>query len=170
MQFRQHFTAFHDLISKYEREKESLLYYFRNRLSDTSVRHLYFQQGCQCGTDIGEMRFTECLKAAIREIKTYGETDLEKIASCYAKMAYNNFSPAAEGIKISEKECVSLMPFEGYDEYRKENGEYILYRLKEESKHVENLRNAYDKCLFCAVRNVLNRDRDAIVNSKKLYT
>lgn len=116
------------------------------------------------------MRFTECLKAAIREIKTYGETDLEKIASCYAKMAYNNFSPAAEGIKIAEKERISLMPFEGYDEYRKENGEYILYRLKEESKHVENLRNAYDKCLFCAVRNVLNRDRDAIVNSKKLYT
>lgn len=115
-------------------------------------------------------RFTECLKAAIREIKTYGETDLERIAGCYAKMAYNNFSPAAEGIKISERERVSLMPFEGYDEYCKENGEYVLYRLKEESRHVESLRNAYDRCLFCAVRNVLNRDRDAIVNSKKLYT
>ena len=114
-------------------------------------------------------RFTECLKAAIREIKTYGETDLERIAGCYAKMAYNNFSPAAEGIKISERERVSLMPFEGYDEYCKENGEYVLYRLKEESRHVESLRNAYDRCLFCAVRNVLNRDRDAIVNSKKLY-
>ena len=113
--------------------------------------------------------FQKHLKAAIREIKTYGETDLEKIAGCYSKMACNNFSPASAS---------DIMPFEGYDEYRKEGDSYVLYQMKERGKekkeveeaYVKKMPNGYDRCLFCTIRNVLNRDRDEILRTKKMYS
>lgn len=110
--------------------------------------------------------FKKCLIDAIKEIKTYGETDLEKIASCYARMACNNFSPASKS---------NLMPFEGYDEYRKNGDVYILYQMQKEKEYIEeeyikDIHHRYDRCLFCTIRNVLNRDREEILKTKKMYS
>lgn len=130
--------------------------YVLNEYSSSSPGYVYDAKG-----------FKECLINSIGEIKTYGETDLEKIAACYAKMACNNFSPASKGIKLSDENYLELLPFKGYDEYRKVSGEYILYQLKDEEAHVEKMRHSYDKCLFYVVSNVLNRDREIILQDKR---
>lgn len=105
--------------------------------------------------------FKEELEKAIEEVKTYGETNLENIASCYARMACNNFSPASKS---------DLMPFEGYDEYRKNGDLYILYQMQKEEEYIKGIRHGYDRCLFCTIRNVLNRDREEILKTKKMYS
>lgn len=120
-------------------------------------------KGLVYGTD----EFIECLKKAVAEIRTYGETDLEKIAACYAKMAYNNFSPASKGVRLEGGSYLDLMPFKGYDEYRKVSGEYVMYQLDDEPAHVEKMIHKYDRCLFSLVRNVLNRDREMILWDKE---
>lgn len=112
----------------------------------------------------GTEKFKEFLKEAIKSIKTYGETDLEKIATCYAGLASNNFTPASE---------VDIMPFEGYDEYRVvgEGRRHQLYQYENEEKneeeYISKLEEKYDKCLYCIIRNILNRDGDDIINQKK---
>ncbi len=115
----------------------------------------------------GAEGFEECLRKSIGEIKTYGETDLEKIAACFAKMAYNNFSPASKGIKLSGDNYLELLPFKGYDEYRKVSEEFVLYQVEDEAAHVKKMSHRYDKCLFYVVSNVLNRDREVILQDKK---
>ena len=69
-------------------------------------------------------RFITCLKVALKEIKTYGETNLDDIAKCYAQLAVNNFNNASSN---------SALPFEGYDELsyiaKKANDDIYLYDL-----------------------------------------
>ena len=104
--------------------------------------------------------FKGCLEEAIDDMKTYGETDLEKIASCYANMASNNFMAASQG---------NLMPNEGYNEYRMDKNnpqKHILYQLENENRHVENMTHPYDQCLYSVVRNVLNNNADNILYQK----
>lgn len=108
--------------------------------------------------------FLTCLEQSIAEIRTYGETDLEKIAACFAAMASNNFSPASKGVKDKTHNAFfDLMPFEGYDEHRQET----LYMLENEEKHLGRMRHEYDRRLYCIIRDVLNRDREEIINNRK---
>ena len=94
---------------------------------------------------------------AIKEIKTYGETNLDDIAKCYTQLAINNFNNASNS-------CV--LPFEGYDELayisRKDNEDIFIYDLnrfesKGEESHYNSLSSGYDKCLYLIVRNTINK-------------
>lgn len=114
--------------------------------------------------------FTKCLRLAIGDMKTYGETNLMDIAVCYARLAVNTFIPASGS---------DIMPFKGYDELRKE----ALYTLKtaediekekeqkhlitEETKHENKLEHDYDRCLFRVVRNLLNSESEEIKKNTK---
>ncbi len=102
-------------------------------------------------------RFEDCLIQAIKEIKTYGETNLDDIAKCYTQLAINNFNNASNS-------CV--LPFEGYDELayisRKDNEDIFIYDLnrfesKGEESHYNSLSSGYDKCLYLIVRNTINK-------------
>lgn len=110
-------------------------------------------------------KFKECLIEAVKKIKTFGETDLEKIAKCYAQLAINNFNSASGNI---------LLPFEGYDDldYKtsKEPDKECLYsldRVKEgnELSHYKKLKTEYDKCLYIIVRNTINKLANDIVKN-----
>jgi hypothetical protein len=110
-------------------------------------------------------KFKECLIDAMKKIKTFGETDLEKIAKCYAQLAINNFNSASGNI---------LLPFEGYDDldYKtsKEPDKECLYsldRVKEgnELNHYKKLKNEYDRCLYIIVRNTINKLANDIINN-----
>ena len=123
------------------------------------------------------------------QVRTYGETDLLNIASCYAGLAYNNFSPASG---------TDIMPISGYDEARKEmidgSKQHVLYKYEPkvhinlrriyglrkndpeynnekvsdtEKDFYESLETDYNRCLYCMVRNVLNESREEIIRKRK---
>ncbi len=111
--------------------------------------------------------FEICLRKAIQRLKTFGETDLESIAKCYAQLAINNFNSAASKF---------ILPFEGYDylDYKTNDKQdkvylYNLNRVSEnnEAEHYKKLTNNYDKCLFIIVRNTINKLAKDIVNNIK---
>lgn len=108
--------------------------------------------------------FKECLKGAIIEIRTYGETDLEKIAYCYASMTHNNFTSAAKGVYNETKKDIQVIPFDGYKEYNMDNNN-LLYNLDYEKDHWSRLCK-YDRSLYCMVRNVLNGQREIIIQKQ----
>lgn len=113
-------------------------------------------------------KFIECLKIAIKEIKSYGETNLDDIAKCYAQLAVNNFSNASSG-------CI--LPFEGYDELsyisKKKDEDIYIYDLNRNNKDGEtehykkNLGHNYDKCLYIIVRNAINQLAEEIIRKRR---
>ena len=111
-------------------------------------------------------RFIACLKVALKEIKTYGETNLDDIAKCYAQLAVNNFNNASSNF---------VLPFEGYDELsflaKKANDEIYLYDLDrinegKEKSHYSTLKYDYDRCLYIIVRNTINQLAKEIVRRR----
>ena len=112
-------------------------------------------------------KFIECLRSAIKEIKTYGETNLDDIAKCYAQLAVNNFNNASSS-------C--FLPFTGYDELAyisetKTNEKIYIYDLnriddREETEHYNKLQSDYDKCLYIIVRNTINQLAKEIVRRR----
>ncbi|MBR5237695.1 MAG: AAA family ATPase [Paludibacteraceae bacterium] len=111
-------------------------------------------------------RFIRCLKVALKEIKTYGETNLDDIAKCYAQLAINNFNNASSNF---------VLPFEGYDELsyiaKKANDDIYLYDLdrinkSKEKSHYNELKYDYDKCLYIIVRNTINQIAKEIVKRR----
>lgn len=110
-------------------------------------------------------KFEICLKEAVKKLKTFGETDLESIAICYAQIAINNFNSAASKF---------ILPFEGYDylDYKinDEKDKVYLYNLdrsNSEKDYYKELRYKYDKCLFIIIRNTINKLAKDIVNNIK---
>ena len=98
--------------------------------------------------------FLGCLKRAILNMKTYGETNLEKIAIAFSDIAKNNFAPASKN---------DLMPINGYNEprykqaVRKDRSTTVqLYSLQDEDIHIHSLKNEYDKQLYMIVSKILN--------------
>lgn len=113
-------------------------------------------------------RFENCLKEALKRIKTYGETNLEQIAKCYSQLASNNFNSASKEM---------LLPFEGYgkldyiigkankdaDEEQVFLYDYNRIGDKSEEKYYNELESDYDKCLYVIVRNTINALADKII-------
>lgn len=111
--------------------------------------------------------FVKCLELALGKMKTYGETNLEDIARCFADLASNNFASASKQ---------KIVPFEGYDEMRclsnsnQENGKSgKLYELtdKKETDLFEELKNRYDRSLYLMTRNTLNMLSEDIIKSRR---
>ena len=133
--------------------------------SDDCIREINKIQSCDDAVfDSG--RFVECIKIAIKKIKTYGETNLDDIAKCYAQLAVNNFNNASSH---------SALPFEGYDELsyiaKKDNEDIYIYNLDRvgegvEEKHYNALKSDYDKCLYIIVRNTINMLAKEIVKRR----
>lgn len=99
-------------------------------------------------------RFLECLREAIGDMRTYGETNLDKIAYAYAGIARNNFAPVTPN---------DIMPVDGYQEavyrhaVRKDPKTNVkLYSLKNEASHLHSMANEYDRQLYLIVSKVLN--------------
>lgn len=99
-------------------------------------------------------KFKECIKEALQKLKTYGETNLEKIAMAYSEIARNNFTPASE---------YEIMPIRGYNEAtfrlaaRKDHKTQTpIYALPGECKHINQLNHEYDKQLFYIINQVIN--------------
>lgn len=108
-------------------------------------------------------KFTECIKGAIHEMRTYGETNLKDVARCYAGLVNNNFVSASANI---------LLPFEGYDELRYATREgnskdCFLYQLPDENRHLATKCNSkYDKQLYLVVRNTINLMANELINKQ----
>ena len=107
--------------------------------------------------------FTDCMKSAIREMRTYGETNLKDIARCYAGLVNNNFVSASANI---------LLPFEGYDELRYATREgnpkdCFLYQLPDENRHLATkCTSKYDKQLYLVVKNTINLMANELINKR----
>ena len=81
-----------------------------------------------------------------------------KIAECYAGLAEKHFIPAAKS---------NILPLDGYNKYRRDEiGKLNVYDLggDEEKKHLDNLKNDYDKCIYLMVRNVFKNDGGRIID------
>lgn len=119
-------------------EKAKTLYLFQEYPSSKSV-------------EFESTHFMDCLKKALQEMRTYGETNLEDIARCYATLVKNNFVSASENI---------LMPFGGYDKLRyvtAKEGAKVLYKLEDEKRHLtESCASKYDKQMYLVLRNTIN--------------
>lgn len=109
--------------------------------------------------------FKECIKKALRSLKTYGETNLEKIAMAYSEIARNNFAPASK---------YEIMPISGYNEasfrqaVRKDSQTQTpLYSLPSEREHVAKLKHEYDKQLFYVINQVINTTSLDIIDRRK---
>lgn len=110
-------------------------------------------------------KFTESLIIAIDKIKTYGETDLEKIAKCYAQLAMNNFNSASSNL---------ILPFKAFDDLNyktsKEKDKENLYDLNKieegyETTYYKQLTCDYDKCLYLIIRNTVNKLANDIISN-----
>ncbi len=120
-----------------------------------SAKEMYalsFENKRDSGFVYDSLYFKNCLEDAIRNIRTYGETDLVNIACCYAGLAFNNFMPASQN---------DIMPFAGYDELRQKDGKLLLYEAEKE------FNNEYDECLFKMMRNVLNNHGEYIIRKRR---
>lgn len=137
------------------------------------IEYLHNKKDKRCDEDkedaiFDSNKFKESLKTALKALKTYGETDLEKIAKCYAQLAVNNFSSASKGM---------ILPFEGYDDLdykadsKNNNRLYDLNRGKgcndAQTVHFNKLECNYDKCLYIIVRNTINKIAVEIINNVK---
>lgn len=98
--------------------------------------------------------FEKCIKETLLSLKTYGETNLEKIAMAYSEIARNNFAPASK---------YEIMPIKGYNEAnfrqaaRKDHKTQTpIYALPEEREHINQLSHEYDKQLFFIINQVIN--------------
>ena len=108
--------------------------------------------------------FFEALRDAAAEMRSYGETNLSQIAECYAMLASQNFIPASGA---------NLMPFAGYDAVRYQSQRRrqqadqsvtaALYALRDENAHLAD-KCLYDRQLYLAVRNTINRSADSILS------
>lgn len=112
-------------------------------------------------------KFVEYLKQAMSEMKTYGETNLDDIAKCYAQLAVNNFNNASPHWAL---------PFNGYDELsyvsRKKDDEIFIYDLNRTDDEAEyrhythTLQSDYDRCLYIIIRNTINQLAEEIVRRR----
>lgn len=98
--------------------------------------------------------FEKCIREALLTLKTYGETNLEKIAMAYSEIARNNFAPASE---------YEIMPIRGYNEAtfrlaakKDHKTQTPIYALSGESEHINQLSHEYDKQLFYIINQVIN--------------
>lgn len=95
--------------------------------------------------------FVECLKDVLKNMRTYGETNLKEIARCFIQLVAKNF------VSASSKE---ILPFKGYNEYRVSTDskeKCLLYDLgPDEPTWVGKLDSHYDKQLYFVLRNVIN--------------
>ncbi len=108
-------------------------------------------------------KYLECLRDAISETRTYGETNLDDIVRCFVQLKTNNFFSASSDI---------VMPFEGYDEIRyslqrrrQQTGESVepeLYSLADEHQFIAG-KCIYDKQLYISIRNALNQMAEKII-------
>lgn len=109
-------------------------------------------------------KFIECLKEAIAETRTYGETNLDDIVKCFVQLKRNNFFSATTDI---------IVPYDGYDEIAYNSqcrsqraGKEVtpeLYHLKDEAKFLGD-KCPYDKQLYISVRNALNHLADKLIH------
>lgn len=104
--------------------------------------------------------FVECLKEAMTQMRSYGETNLEQIALCYAQLATNNFVPAS---------AHELVPFKGYDEWQfkrslKSNKKNAV--LYDGSKVGHQFLSKYDLHLYLTVKRALNDMAEEIIQTK----
>lgn len=103
--------------------------------------------------------FIECLKEAMQQLHSYGETNLEQIALCYSQLATNNFAPAS---------AHELIPFNGYDEWQfkrylkqgKKNA--VLYKAA-----LPNTSIYYDRQLYFTTVRALNDMAEEIIQTKR---
>lgn len=125
------------------------------------AKEIYLNDNCKFSDNAyRRVEFEKCLRSAIEKTKTYGETNLYDIASCFACLAVNNFSQASN-------DCI--LPLEGYDELKyiletenKSNNKAVLYMCDESS-----LTSDYDRCLCRAIKNTLNGMSDRIIEENK---
>lgn len=129
-----------------------------------SAKCLYFNQSrheAKGKIVIQTNDFIKCLKEAIKHLRSYGETNLEQIALCYAQLATNNFTPASD---------YELIPFKGYDEWQfkrciKQNKKNAI--LYDSSKANTQFNSNYDKQLFFTIVRALNDMAEEIIQTKR---
>jgi SpoVK/Ycf46/Vps4 family AAA+-type ATPase len=130
----------------------------------TSAKNLYLEELRSNGNnfvDLGHSdavfdskKFEEILMIVLKQMRTYGETNLDQIACAYSLIARNNFSPASSNV---------IIPIDGYNEsaykqaYRKDRNTSVqLYSLKNEDNHVYSFRNVYDQQLYLIISRAVN--------------
>lgn len=125
-------------------------------------------RGMSCEKDaiFASERFVKCLIEAISITKTYGETNLDDIAKCYAQLAVNNFNNVSDEV---------ILPFDGYDELayisKEKDDKVDIYDLDRynngfEKYHYKKLKTDYDKCLFIIIRNAINQLAKEIIRRR----
>lgn len=134
--------------------------------TNDSIKNLIGNISSSADAVFDSNRFIACLKVALKDMKTYGETNLDDIAKCYSQLAVNNFNNASSH---------TLLPFEGYDELsyisKTENDNIHLYDLNRinegnEKIHYTKLEYDYDKCLYLIIRNAINQLAKEIIRRR----
>lgn len=128
----------------------------------SNAKCAYFSRSYAKGEDFvfSSAEFKECLKEAIKGLRSYGETNLEQIALCYSQLATNNFTPASTTV---------LLPFSGYDEWgykrsvKTKGKEAVLYKAVGGSV----FSNRYDNQLFQTISRALNDMAEEIIQNKR---
>lgn len=111
-------------------------------------------------------RFILSLKEAVKETRTYGETNLDDIVKCFVQLKKNNFFSASSDV---------VMPYEGYDEIRynmqmrrqKSDAKITptLYSLDNEANFLHD-KCLYDRQLYISVRNAINHLADKLTTQQ----
>lgn len=104
-------------------------------------------------------RFIICLREALKEMRTYGETNLKDIARCFSQLSRNNFVSASEN---------SIIPFTGYNEFcfsQNKNGKLYDLGNQEGVWRVEHLQSQYDQQLYYVIRNAINSMANELISN-----
>lgn len=104
----------------------------------------------------GSREWERALKYAIDNYRTYGETNMGKIAECYVALRENNFSPVSD-----EKEV--LIPFSQY----RENQEEPLDASENRAEMLHRT-SRYNQQMYCQIGKAVNQLTKELKRSSKV--
>lgn len=118
-------------------QRAKLELYHDHKTSKNSTESIY-----------GAGEFREALILALKETRTYGQTNARQIAECYAQLAEYNFIPVS-GNEVAPFRFIETSPEE----------EVAPFDLKSEESinHCNELKSEYDKQLFLFVGLAVNK-------------
>lgn len=145
---------------------------YKNIIDGNIVDHQYNVENKRGKYIYDTTLFIKCLKETVATLKTYGETNIKDIIISYSKFASYNFLSASSGGKDLESASsnnICLLPFDGYNGLEYINGsKNLLYSLERGEEHLKKLGSNYNKQLFLALRNALNKYAKIIFDKNKI--
>lgn len=102
--------------------------------------------------------FVEALEEALKQTKTYGETNFRECAEVFSQICYTNFLPAAEPVLLTDSKCYDESRLPDTENNNANDLSSIDNRVYDMNNAIERLSNEYDRQMYYLIRNSVNKN------------